>query len=132
MKNELGIEVCCENCYLNFDCNLPVENACRINGEYLSFLPSIEASATRIKELQEQLELESKLSQKEIKLLNKKIEKLWNRENEYVSCPSQQFKRCEHAKESKSNKALAKVFLSASNMLNDNSSFKQLESKGND
>ena len=54
MKNELGIEVKCENCYLKHDCNLPVENACRINGQHLSFLPSIEASSNRIKELQEQ------------------------------------------------------------------------------
>ena len=60
MKNELGIEVCCDNCYLKYDCNLPVENACRIDGQHLSFLPSIEASAKRIKELQEQVkELES-------------------------------------------------------------------------
>jgi hypothetical protein len=56
MKNELGIEMCCENCYLKYDCNLPVENACRINGQYLSFLPSIEASSERIKELQAKLE----------------------------------------------------------------------------
>lgn len=54
MKNEFGIEVKCENCYLKFDCNLPVENACRIDGQHLSFLPSIEASSNRIKELQEQ------------------------------------------------------------------------------
>lgn len=54
MKNELGIEVCCENCYLNFDCNLLVEKNCIINGQYLSFLPSIEASSERIKELQQQ------------------------------------------------------------------------------
>ena len=60
MKNELGIEVCCYNCYLKHDCNLPVENACRIDGQHLSFLPSIEASSKRIKELQEQVkELES-------------------------------------------------------------------------
>jgi hypothetical protein len=56
MKNELGIEVCCENCYLNFDCNLLVEKNCIINGQYLSFLPSIEASSERIKELQAKLE----------------------------------------------------------------------------
>ena len=61
MKNELGIEICCNNCYLNFDCNLPVENNCRINGQYLSFLPSIEASAKRIKELQEQQFTEEEL-----------------------------------------------------------------------
>ena len=54
MKNELGIEVKCDNCYLKFDCNLPIENACRINGQHLSFMPSIEACSTRIKELKEQ------------------------------------------------------------------------------
>ena len=72
MKNELGIEACCKNCYLKFDCNLPVENACRINGEYLSFLPSIEASATRIIELQEQVETLQKQIEtfKEIKGVN--------------------------------------------------------------
>lgn len=73
-----------------------------------------------------------KYAKRKIKLLEKKIEKLWNREKEYVSCPIQQFKRCEHVKIIKSNEALAKVFLSASNMLNDNGSFKQLESKSND
>lgn len=78
------------------------------------------------------LELELRFARKKIKLLKKKIEYLLNRENEYVSCPSQQFKRCEHVKGNKSNEALAKAFLSASNMLNDNGSFKQLESKGND
>ena len=52
-KNELGIDVKCNNCYLKYDCNLPVENACRINGQYLSFMPSIEASSNRIRALQE-------------------------------------------------------------------------------
>ena len=56
MKNELGIEMKCDNCYLKYDCNLPVENACRINGQHLSFLPSIEASSTRIRELQGEVE----------------------------------------------------------------------------
>lgn len=73
-----------------------------------------------------------KYAKRKIKRLKKEIKHLWQRDNEYVSCPMQQFKRCEHVKESKSNEALAKAFLSASNMLNDNGSFKQLESKGND
>jgi hypothetical protein len=30
----------------------------------------------------------------EIELLEKRIEYLWQRDKEYVSCPSQQFKRC--------------------------------------
>lgn len=61
MKNELGIEVKCDNCYLKYDCNLPVENTCRINGQHLSFMPSIEASSNRIKELQEQQFTEDEL-----------------------------------------------------------------------
>ena len=49
MKNELGIEVCCENCHNLFDCY--VYNLCENNER---FHPSCEALEKRIKELQEQ------------------------------------------------------------------------------
>ena len=72
MKNELGIEVKCANCYLKYDCNLQVEDNCRIDGQHLSFLPSIEVSSERIKELQEEVEVLQKQIEafKEIKGVN--------------------------------------------------------------
>lgn len=35
-----------------------------------------------------------KHAKREIKILKREIEYLWQRDKEYVSCPSQQFKRC--------------------------------------
>ena len=74
MKNELGIEVKCDNCYLKFDCNLPIENACRINGQHLSFMPSIEACSTRIKELQKVMCEEADAIDLGVSALNKHYE----------------------------------------------------------
>ena len=74
MKNELGIEVKCDNCYLKFDCNLPIENACRINGQHLSFMPSIEACSTRIKELQKVMREEADAIDLGVSALNKHYE----------------------------------------------------------
>lgn len=76
MKNELGIEVKCDNCWLKYDCNLPVENACRKDGEHLYFLPSIEASSNRIKELQEQLEISENAYHKTLDAYHDVAEKL--------------------------------------------------------
>ena len=49
------------------------------------------------------LDLELRFARKKIKFLEQKIQKLLERENDWVTCPSQQFKRCEHAKGCKEN-----------------------------
>lgn len=53
MKNELGIEVCCENCENAFDsCYGDKEEVCQ-SQDYCFFIATTEAYEKRIKELQE-------------------------------------------------------------------------------
>ena len=56
MKNELGIEVCCENCWFLLDCDNTVCKTCKIGWQHILFKPSTKAYKSRIKELQAKLE----------------------------------------------------------------------------
>ena len=51
MKNELGIEVCCDNCEHLFDCY--VADLCE-DSNYLRFYPTTKVLKQRVIELQEQ------------------------------------------------------------------------------
>jgi hypothetical protein len=71
MKNELGIEICCENCLRDY-CTWRHQLECKKGSKY--FMPSKEAYEARIKELQE-IEFENKLEKSH---LQKEIEKAYN------------------------------------------------------
>lgn len=55
MKNELGIEIKCENCWFKYDCDSVVEKTCKRNGRNALFKPSTNAYKSRIRELQKQV-----------------------------------------------------------------------------
>lgn len=62
MKNELGIEICCENCLKDY-CTGQHQLECKKVPKY--FVPTQEAYEIRIKELQEQ-----QFTEDELKTLN--------------------------------------------------------------
>lgn len=61
MKNDIGIEVCCDNCWFKCDCDSVVKKTCERNKKLLLFKPSTKAYKARIRELQEQQFTEEEL-----------------------------------------------------------------------
>lgn len=62
MKNELGIEICCENCWIKYECDFVVKKTCKRNGLNALFKPSLNAYKSRIRELQKQPFTKAELS----------------------------------------------------------------------
>ncbi len=74
MKNELGIEVKCDNCWFRLDCDDTVRKTCKKNGLKTIFKPSIKAYKSRIKELQKVMREEADAIDLGVSALNKHYE----------------------------------------------------------
>ncbi len=81
MKNELGIEVKCDNCWCKYDCDSVVEKTCKRNGRNALFKPSMNAYKSRIRELQKQPFTKAELSTI--------IEALKTAKEEFAFCPEE-------------------------------------------
>lgn len=82
MKNELGIETCCENCENAFDsCYGDKEEVCQ-SQDYCFFIATTEAYKQRIKELQGQ-----RLTMEEFNTI---IDALQIAKEEFAFCPEEE------------------------------------------